>query len=129
MPVTTMCFYRSGSQIASLSEEKLTGFVSCLRTSTFLNVGLFSVSEFVQTLECEDMLAYEDTWELPNSMHKKPRSISGRRGCADFLKQPYSPANILMRKKLMGSDSSLESLFASARNEKIKTLKNNEKED
>lgn len=64
------------------------------------------------------MLTDEDTWELPNSMDKKPRSISGRRGCADFLKQPYSPVNILMRKKLMGSDLSLESLFASARNEK-----------
>lgn len=49
---------------------------------------------------------------------KKPRRISGRRGCADFLKQPYSPVNILMRNKLMGSDLSLESLFASARNEK-----------
>lgn len=64
------------------------------------------------------MLTDEDTWEVPNSMDKKLRSISGRRGCADFLKQPYSPVNILMRKKLMGSDLSLESLFASARNEK-----------
>lgn len=62
-------------------------------------------------------------------MSEKTKSISCRRGCADFLKQPYSPANILMRKKLMGSDLSLESLFASARNEKIKTLENNEKED
>lgn len=87
------------------------------------------MSGFVQTLVCEDMLTSEDTWELPNPMDKKPRGISGRRGCADFLKQPYSPVNILMRKKLMGSYLSLESLFASARNEKIKTLKNYEKED
>lgn len=73
------------------------------------------------------MLTDEDTWEVPNSMDKKLRSISGRRGCADFLKQPYSPINILMRKKLMGSDLSLESLFASARNEKNKKKKTKQK--
>lgn len=78
------------------------------------------MSGFVQTLLCEGMLTDEDTWELTNSMDKKSRSISGRRGCADFLKQSYSPVNIVMRKKLMGSDLSLGSLFTSARNEKIK---------
>lgn len=59
------------------------------------------MSGFVQALLCEGMLIDEDTWELPNSVDKKPRSISGRGGCADFLKQPYSPISILMRKKTL----------------------------
>lgn len=68
----------------------------------------------------EVLLSYDDPWELPNSMGNNPRSITCRRGIADFLKQPCSPANLLMRKKLRGSDLSLGSLFASARNERKK---------
>lgn len=76
------------------------------------------MSVFVQTLLCGVLLSDGDSWELPNSMDNNPRSISMRRGSADFLKQPYSPANLLKTKKLMDSGLSLESLFASAKNER-----------
>lgn len=74
----------------------------------------------MRILVCEVLVSDRDSWELPNSVDNNPRSICGSRGSADFLKQPYSPANHLMRKKLMGSDLSLESLFASAKKERKK---------
>lgn len=46
------------------------------------------MSVFVQTLLCGVLLSDGDSWELPNSMDNNPRSISMRRGSADFLKQP-----------------------------------------
>lgn len=73
IPATTMYFYRHGSQIALLSEKKLSGFISCLRTSTFGNESLCFESGFVQNLLCEGMLTDEDTWQLPNSMDKKTK--------------------------------------------------------
>lgn len=77
------------------------------------------LSGFMQILVCEVLVSDRDSWELPNSVGNNT-SICGSRGSADFLKQPYSPANHLMRKKLMGSDLSLESLFASAKKERKK---------
>lgn len=71
----------------------------------------------MQILVCEVLVSDRDSWELPNSVGNNT-SICGSRGSADFLKQPYSPANHLMRKKLLGSDLSLESLFASAKKER-----------
>lgn len=73
----------------------------------------------MQILVCEVLVSDRDSWELPNSVGNNT-SICGSRGSADFLKQPYSPANHLMRKKRMGSDLSLESLFASAKKERKK---------
>lgn len=60
----------------------------------------------------------EDSWDLPNSTDNNPRKTSGGRDRVRFLRQPYSFANYLTRKKPTGSDLSLQNLFVSAKEER-----------
>lgn len=87
------------------------------KSPTFLKEGFcvffFFLSGFMQYV-CS---LSEDSWDLPNSTDNNPRKTSGGRGRVRFLRQPYSFANYLTRKKPTGSDLSLQNLFVSAKEE------------
>lgn len=86
------------------------------KSPTFLKEGFcvfFFLSGFMQYV----WSLSEDSWDLPNSTDNNPRKTSGGRGRVRFLRQPYSFANYLTRKKPTGSDLSLQNLFVSAKEE------------